>query len=433
VTASPAVLRVPTAPNAVDAVVRVPGSKSIANRALVCAALATGESRLRGLPPGDDTLAMLDGLRALGATVDAGGDEATVTGADGALAGGPGTVHARLAGTTSRFLTAVSALGAGPTRIDGDPPLRRRPMAPLHDALVALGAHVTSLEGARRLPVEVAGPLVGGTVSLPGDVSSQYVTALMLVGPYLPDGLRISLTSGLVSRPYVELTRRVMRAFGADDVRIDERDIEVGRGHYVGTELDIEPDASSASYPLAIAAVAGGTVRVEGLGPGSWQGDARFAELLEVMGCHVEVDELGTTVSRSPLEPLRGIAVDLADASDLVPTVAAVAVLASTPSWITGVGFIRAKESDRLGDLAGELRRLGARVEVTADGLAIEPSTEPLRGARLRTHHDHRLAMAFGVVGSVVPGVEVEEPDVVAKSWPGYWDAVAAALDPARG
>jgi 3-phosphoshikimate 1-carboxyvinyltransferase len=179
--------------------------------------------------------------------------------------------------------------------------------------------------------------------------------------------------------------------------------------------------------------VAGGTVRVDGLGPSSWQGDACFAELLEVMGCHVERDELGTTVSRSPVEPLRGIVVDLAHASDLVPTVAAVAVLASTPTWITGVGFIRGKESDRLGDLADELRRLGARIEATADGLAIEPAETPLRGARLHTHHDHRLAMAFGVVGAAVAGVEVEDPDVVSKSWPGYWDAIAGVLDPARG
>jgi 3-phosphoshikimate 1-carboxyvinyltransferase len=410
--------------------VAVPGSKSIANRALVCAALAEGDSEIVGVAPGDDTVAMVAGLRALGVVADepGGGPDpvVAVAGTGGRLAPGPCRVDARLAGTTSRFLTAVAALGPGPYVIDGDPPLRRRPMAPLHDALRTLGAVVHAVDAPGTLPVEVEGRARGGHTAIPGDVSSQYVTALMLIAPLLERGLDLELTTDLVSRPYVEITAAVMAAFGHDRVAIGPRRVRVAPGTYRPTRYRVEPDASSASYPLAVAAAAGGRVRVPGLGGRPLQGDARFADLLGEMGCTVVRDVDAVEVTREPLTPLRGLDADLADVSDLVPTVAAVAALASTPSRIRGVGFIRGKESDRLGDLAGELRRLGADVEETADGLSIRPAT--LHGGRVATHHDHRLAMAFGVLGAVVPGVEVEDPGVVSKSWPGYWGSLDGLL-----
>jgi 3-phosphoshikimate 1-carboxyvinyltransferase len=422
------VMRVPVAAGPVDAVVDVPGSKSIANRALVCAALARGESRLVGVPAGDDTSALLAALPALGVAVHDDGTVVTVQGCDGRPDGRRAVLQSRLAGTTSRFLTAVAALGTVPIVIDGDPPLRRRPMAPLHDALAQLGARVRQLGEPGRLPVEVTGPLHGGAVSLPGDVSSQYVTALMLIGPYVAGGLRTHLTSALVSGPYVDITAAVMTAFGAVGIDVGELDVTVPAGGYTATAYAVEPDASSASYPLAVAAVAGGTVRVNALGPTALQGDARFADLLALMGCEVRRDDAGTTVSRRPGTVLRGIDVDLGDASDLVPTVAAVAVTASTRTTIRGVGFIRAKESDRIGDLVGELVRTGAGAFETDDGLVIEPAPAGLHGTRLGTHHDHRLAMAFGVLGTAVAGIEVEDPLVVSKSWPGYWEALARIL-----
>ncbi len=401
----------------VDAVVAVPGSKSIANRALVCAALAPGTSVLTNVPDGDDTVAMLGCLRALGHDARIDGDRVTITGGEPPTS--PAHLHAALAGTTSRFATALAALGAHPVTIDGDPPLRRRPFAPLHDALVQLGVDV-SPEGAwGTLPVTVTGPPTAGTVRIPGDVSSQYVTALMLIGPHLPGGLRLELTSPLVSRPYVEMTAAVMGWFGHRGVRIDGEAITVDPGAYAPAERFVEPDASSASYPLAIAAVTGGTVEVTGLGEGALQGDARFADLLGDMGC--AVGRTATAVRVRGTGDLRGIDVDMADISDLVPTVAAVALFAATPTRIRGVGFIRAKESDRLGDLARELRTLGGDVEETADGLLVRPSRAALHGGRVGTHHDHRLAMAFGVVAAVVPGVEPDDPGVVSKSWPGFW------------
>ena len=423
-------LRLAPATRPLDAVVHVPGSKSIANRALVCAALAEGDSRLRGVPGGDDTVAMVRGLQALGVGLSLDGDEALVAGTGGRLGAGPITVDAGLAGTTSRFLTAVAALATGPVTVDGAPPLRTRPMGPLHDALTALGAAVHPGDGPGRLPVTITGPLGrGGAVTLRGDVSSQYLTALMMIGPLLDGGLRLHLSSALVSVPYVELTAHVMAAFGVGAVDVADAMIDVPSGRYRSTTLTVEPDASSASYPLAMAAVAGGRVQVPGLRRRSLQGDAEFADLLGQMGCSVDDDAAGIIVRRDPAVRLHGIDVDMADMSDLVPTLAAVAATAASPTTIRGVGFIRAKESDRLGDLAAELAKTGARVTVLHDGLRIAPAPE-LHEAVLATHHDHRLAMAFGVLGAAVPGIVVADPDVVSKSWPDFWTTRTAILEP---
>lgn len=408
----------------VDAVVPVPGSKSIANRALVCAALASGRSELTNVPDGDDSEAMMSCLRELGLRVELAGDRVSIDGIGTGWSAEPRRLHAALAGTTSRFVTGMAALGSGPITIDGDPPLRRRPFGPLLEALVELGVTVTPHRAAGHLPVTVTGPPTSGDVAMRGDVSSQYVTALMLIGPLLPGGLRLTLTTPLVSRPYVELTEAVMAWFGVGSASVAADHVTVGPGEYRAAEVAVEPDASSASYPLAVAAVAGGTITVPGLGSGALQGDARFADLLAEMGCGVVRGDGGVTVTGGGA--LRGIDVDMADISDLVPTVAVVAACAATPSRIRGVGFIRAKESDRLGDLTRELQAAGVDIDETADGLLIRPSGHRLRAARLGTHHDHRLAMAFAVLGAVVGGIEVEDPGVVSKSWPGFWDAFEA-------
>jgi 3-phosphoshikimate 1-carboxyvinyltransferase len=410
----------------IDAVVAVPGSKSIANRALICAALADGPSRFHNLPGGDDTEAMLVCLELLGIHIRRGspGDDATVDGTGGVLRPGPVVLPTRLAGTTSRFVTALAALGAGPYVIDGDLPLRTRPMAPLHDALVALGATVQAGHFGQagqewgHLPVTVSGPLrTTAQLEVRGDISSQFLTALMLIGPYLDGGLRVAITTPLVSRPYLQITKKVMADFGHDGVMVGDSEIEVAAGRYEPRDYPIEPDASSASYPLAAAAICGGQVEIPGLGSASMQGDAAFCDVLAQMGCTSRRDDHSTMVTSGGA--LHGVDIDMVDLSDLVPTLAAVATFADTPTRIRGVGFIRAKESDRLGDLCAELRRLGVAAAETDDGLTIDPST--LHGAHLGTHHDHRLAMAFGLIGLRVAGIEIDDPDVVAKSWPGYW------------
>ena len=350
---------VTTAAGPVDAVVDVPGSKSIANRALVCAALADGDSVLGGMPDGDDTVAMAACLSALGVGVTIDGATALIAGSGGVLTAADVRLDAALAGTTSRFVTAVAALAPGPIVVDGGPSLRRRPMGPLHEALRQLGATAVSADAPGTLPVTVTGPLTkGGTVQLAGDVSSQYLTALMLIGPRLEGGVTLELTTPLVSAPYVRLTAGVMSAFGVDGVDVDDDRIVVPPGRYRGRTFAVEPDASSASYPLALAAVAGGRVRIRSLPRESAQGDVAFAELLVRMGCR-PLDGTEVGVERDPHRPLVGVDVDMADVSDLVPTLAAVAATASTPTRIRGVGFIRDKESDRLGDLAEGLGTLG--------------------------------------------------------------------------
>ena len=297
-------------------------------------------------------------------------------------------------------------------------------MGPLHDSLHSLGARLEPGEDWGHLPVTVSGPVGGAdAIVMPGDVSSQYVTALMLIAPMIRGGLSLGLSTDLVSRPYVEITKSVMAAFGASEVAVGERHITVAAGEYRSTDYTVEPDASSASYPLAAAAMVGGAVSVKGLGRSSLQGDATFCDVLARMGCIVTVGDHHTVVMRRRDTPLRGIEIDMADISDLVPTMAVVATQATTPTRITGVGFIRGKESDRLGDLADELRKLGADIDVDPDGLTIRP-TDLLHGARLDTHHDHRLAMSFGLLGLVVDGLEIADPQVVTKSWPGYWDAL---------
>lgn len=419
------VFRLPVAVGPVHATVAVPGSKSLANRILVCAALADGRSRLRNLPDGDDTEAMLDGLARLGVGIERfDGAEVEVSGS-GRVVGG-GEVDARLAGTTSRFLTAVAALGESDTTITGEPALRTRPMKDLHDALRTLGADVTPLAESGRLPVRVRrGSLLGGRVEMPGDVSSQFVTALMLVAPYFPEGLTIRLTTPLVSRPYVAMTARVMSAFGVEGISVSDSLVNVEPGRYRPTEITVEPDASSASYPLAMAAICGGEVRVPHLSRDSSQGDVAIVDILGRMGCDVRFDEGGAVVVGGGA--LRGIDIDMADVSDLVPTVAAVAAFADSPTTITGVGFIRGKESDRIGDLVRGLRSLGVAADALDDGLHVSPTSE-LHGADMSTHHDHRLAMAWSLLAARVDGVVLDRPEVVSKSWPAWWDVRSSLL-----
>jgi len=418
------VYRVAPLSTPIDAIVTVPGSKSIANRALVCAALAEGESVLTSVPDGDDSEAMIDCLRLLGMTVDRVDERVTVVGGVSRLVKGPVTLPTRLAGTTSRFVTALAALGPGPYTIDGEAPLRRRPMAPLHDALAAMGVHLTHLGEAGHLPVTVHGPVdvTVDEVRLRGDVSSQYLTALMLIAPYFPGGLRFVLTTALVSRPYVRITAAVMAAFGVPGVEVGDRIISVPAGRYRARVFEVEPDASSAGYPLAAAAICGGAVTVPGLTGESVQGDAAFCHVLARMGCEVHQDATGTTVRRTG--GLHGIEIDMVDLSDLVPTLAVVAAFADSATTIHGVGFIRNKESDRIGDLCAELRKAGVDATADSDGVTVRPTS--VGAATLGTHHDHRLAMSFALLGLGSSGIVVENPDVVSKSWPDFWSMIEA-------
>src|SRR5581483_12000328 len=349
----------------VHATVRVPGSKSITNRALVCAALASGTSVLDGALRADDVDAMIDCLSALGIPVSVAGEQVRVTGCAGKPPAWEATLDARLSGTTARFIGPVAAIGHGRFVLDGAPPLRRRPMAPLVSALRSLGVDLEETAEPGHLPVVIhASGVRGGRVALAGDISSQFVSGLLMAAPCFDLGVEIALTTELVSEPYVAMTRAVMAAFG-----VASDGLTVPPGQYHGTAYAIEPDASAASYFFAAAVVCGGEVRVEGLGRESLQGDLAFVDVLARMGADVHQDATATTVRGTGT--LHGVTVDLRHLSDMVPTLAAVAAFADSPTRITGVGFIRGKESDRIAATVAELRRCGVAAHAEPDGLTV--------------------------------------------------------------
>lgn len=410
-----------------DAVVTVPGSKSLTNRALVTAALAAGRSRLQGALFADDTEAMAESLNRLGIAVQGAPEreEFTVDGCAGHVPPGPASVDVRQSGTTARFVLPLVALGRGDYQVDGSAGLRARPMGPLLDALRALGARVDDEGHAGHLPVVVS-PAADGAdrreVAVSGDISSQFLSGLLLSGPCRPGGLRVEITTELVSRPYVEMTMAVMRAFGAWPLWVDDHIVEVAPTGYRSTDFRVEPDASAASYFFAAAAILGGRVRIDGLVAQSWQGDLGFVDVLAQMGVYVERTASGTTVTGPPAGELHGVDVDLADLSDTAQTLAAVAVFASSPTRVRGIGFIRGKETDRIAAVVTELRRCGLDAEAEPDGFVVRPGVP--RATTIETYDDHRMAMSFALLGLRVPGIAIADPDCVAKTFPGFWDAL---------
>jgi 3-phosphoshikimate 1-carboxyvinyltransferase len=414
----------------VDATVEVPGSKSLTNRALVCAALAAGESTLHGALRADDVLAMREGLTALGVpVVERATDELVVTGCHGRPPAEVALVDARLSGTTSRFLLPGAALGTGTVRVDGSLPLRARPMGPSIEALRALGVSVVDAGAPGHLPVDVSGgPVAGGELDVPGDASSQFISGLLLAAPAMRTGLTIRAAGTLVSQPYVDMTVAVMTAFGVTVERPDQRTWRVAPQAYSERDYVIEPDASAASYAFALAALTGGRVTVEGLGTGSLQGDLAFVDLLARMGADVRRTPTSTTVTGTGV--LRGIDADMADISDTAQTLAAVAAFAEGPTRVTGIGFIRAKETDRIRAVVTELRRAGIDAHEEPDGFVVTPG--PVRPATIETYDDHRMAMAFALLGVRAPGIRIADPGCVAKTFPGYWAMLEELRGPGR-
>jgi 3-phosphoshikimate 1-carboxyvinyltransferase len=405
----------------IDASVTVPGSKSITNRALVCAALATGPSTLRGALFADDTEAMIGVVQALGVPVRADRMAARieVDGCGGALPAAEAELDVRQSGTTARFTLPLVALGRGTYRVTGHPQMLARPMRPTFEALRELGAPLEELAAPGHLPVAIKGGSSGeDVVRVAGDGSSQFLSGLLLAAPCRPGGLVVEVTTPLVSRPYVELTVAVMRAFGAAVESPDPSTFIVHPGGYRGTDYAIEPDASAASYPLAAAAICGGRVRVEGLGPDALQGDARFADVLAAMGADVARDAGGTTVTVAT--PLHGGDFDFTDISDTAQTLAVVAPFATAPVRISGIGFIRRKETDRIAAVATELGRCGITVHDDGDGWTIHPGAP--QPAVVQTYEDHRMAMSFALLGLRAAGIEIADPGCVAKTFPGYFD-----------
>jgi 3-phosphoshikimate 1-carboxyvinyltransferase len=413
-----------------DATLRPPGSKSITNRALVCAALAAGRSVLRGALASEDTQVMIDALGRLGIAIDVldAGQTLRVAGCGGKLPIAAAELYVANSGTTVRFLTALVALGHGTYRLDGSARMRERPIQDLLDTLAQLGvlAHGERPGGCPPVVIEADG-LAGGKATVRGEVSSQFLSGLLMAAPYAASPLELSIAGLLVSQPYIQMTLAVMKSFGVE-VETDglARFRIAAPLNYRATSYEIEPDASAASYFWAAAAISGGRVAVEGLSRASLQGDVAFCDCLARMGCPVVYGADRVTVVGGAL---RGIDVDMNAISDTVQTLSAVALFAEGPTRIRGVAHIRHKETDRIGALATELRKFGAQVEEHADGLTIVP--DKVHGATIDTYNDHRMAMSLSLVGLRVPGVVINDPGCTAKTYPRFFEDLAR-LNPAR-
>ena len=427
----------------VGGTVRLPGSKSLTNRALLVAGLASGRTILRNTLDCDDSRFMIGALRDLGVEVvdsareggsavsdGARGRIISIRGCGGVFPEKRGRFSLGNAGTATRFLTAALTVSGGEYVVDGDERMRQRPIARLVDALQILGAQVKAPTGCP--PVEIgARTMIGGVVGISGSVSSQYISAILMAAPYARRSVCVRIEGALVSSPYVDLTLAVMNDFGAkasvDDKRGDGQPVyEVVAGRsYAARDHFVEGDASTAGYFYAAAAVTGGTVRVEGVGKDSIQGDLRCADVLAEMGCRVKMESDAVTVTGVG-GLLRGVSCDCAAMPDVVPTLAVVGALARGRTRLTGVPHLRHKESDRIASVASELRKIGVKVVEREDGLEIDgqQGLESLHGAEIDSWADHRIAMAMSVAGLLVPGVVIRSPGVVRKSFPGFFDAL---------
>ena len=409
----------------------VPGSKSITNRALALAALAEGTTTLTNALFADDTERMMDCLHALGFLVEDSRlmSEITVWG-KGTIPAPNADLFVGNSGTTARFITPVAALGHGTFTVDGVPRMRERPMGDLIRALRQLGVDIESLGANGCPPLRLnAHGLKGGACAIRSDTSSQFLSGLLLASP-CADGTetRIHLDGPILSAPYIAITTTMMRQFGGSvTISDDSRDFEVpGRQQYRSpNRYAVEPDASAASYFFAAAAITGGRVRVPGIGKDALQGDAAFVDVLEAMGCTVTRGADFLEVAGTG--ELRGIAVDMNAISDTVMTLAVLAPFAASPTVIENVAHIRHKETDRLSAVTTELRRLGVRVEEREDGLTIYPVAK-ITPATIQTYDDHRMAMAFALIGLRAPGVVIADPKCVAKTFPDYFTRLEALV-----
>ena len=417
-------IRIQPIRKSLDATIEVPGSKSYTNRALLIAALAHGASTITGALFSDDTRYMCNALQKLGVEIDTDGKRATfdVYGNGGDIPVSSAELYIGNSGTTSRSLTAYVSLGRGNFVIDGDEPMRHgRPISDLLDALTQMGVSARSQFNNGHLPVVVeANGLVGGRTRLDVSKSSQFLTALLLIAPYAKNDVEIEVV-GDREMPYIDITLAVMEAFGVQVVSEGYKYFRIEGGQrYQPRIYNVEPDASNASYFFAAAAITGGRVTVQHLHLDSIQGDVQFVRILEQMGCQVTVSDVGVTVT-GPRQ-LKGIDVDMRAISDTSLTLAAIAPFADNKVTIRNIEHIRWQETDRIHAMGTELRKLGVPVVEHQDGLEISPA--PITPAAIDTYEDHRMAMAFSLIGLKTQGIRINDPDCVSKTFPNYFEVL---------
>ncbi|HSI35620.1 MAG: 3-phosphoshikimate 1-carboxyvinyltransferase [Phycisphaerae bacterium] len=417
------------------ATITPPGSKSLTNRAMVLAALARGRCTLRNVLFADDTEVMIDCLQRLGFTVrvDRATHTVTVDGLGGEIPTDSAELYCGNSGTTIRFVAAMLSVGKGRFVLDGNPRMRQRPIRGLIDILKNLGvrAHFPVSDG--YPPVEIlADGLPGGLLTYGSEQSSQYLSAVLMAAPYARQEVVVDLVGQQTSWPYVAMTMRLMDVFGLtpelerDTDTGEPKQIVIPRGRYHGTEYDVEPDASNASYFLAVAAVhPGASVTVTGLGKDSLQGDVGFADVLHRMGAGLDFKRDSITITGP--QSLEGVDVDLLAMPDMAQTLAVTALFATGPTHIRGLHTLKVKETDRIEALATELRKLGAEVEATGDSLTITPPRE-IRTAEIHTYDDHRMAMSFAIAGTRAQGVTIKDVECTNKTYPNYFADLARVV-----
>jgi len=405
-----------------DATIRVPGSKSVTNRALIIAALANGNSRIVNPLFSDDSFWLMDALVRLGIDVHADGErgEVYVSGQSGEIYTSGVDLFVGNAGTVARFLPPFLALGRGPFTVDGVPRMRERPVADLVDGMRQLGAEVEYAGEDGRFPLVInGGGIPGGKARVSASKSSQFISGLLMAAPYAQAPVTLHPV-GRKEWPYVGITVALMRAFGVEVDEAANGRFTVAPALYSSREYEVEPDASGASYFMAAAAVTGGRVRIPGLGASSPQGDLRFAGVLRDMGCMVEI--ASDFVEVQGPDYLRGVEVDMNAFSDTMITLSAIAPFAEGPTTIKNVGHTRLQESDRLSAVASELTRLGVKTQTTSSSIRIIPNK--IGSGVVRTYGDHRMAMAFAITGLVASGIRIRDPGCVTKTFPGYFGAL---------
>jgi len=407
----------------INAVVRLPGSKSITHRALIAAALADGKSLLKSFLTCEDTLFTLHALKEMGTDIAVDGEDVSVSGTGGRFTGTADKQEIFLgnSGTSYRLLLSLAALAERGIILTGSQRMYERPVGDLVGALNRIGADISYIgrEGYPPVAVKPSG-LKGGRVDVPGNISSQYISSLLLAGPYTSKGIEVGITGHLVSRPYVDLTLDVMRSFGVEAENKDYQHVIINPGRkYIPRVFTVEGDVSSASYFWGAAAITGGMIITENIHPiKTVQGDIAFLDILEQMGCSVGRSENNVAVTGGRL---MGVETDMGAMPDVVPTLAAVALFAEGRTVIRNVRHLRYKESDRIRDTASELRRIGGKVEELEDGLIIYGGHR-LSGADIEPHNDHRLAMSLAVAGVKIPGIRIKDEHCVDKSFPSFWD-----------
>jgi len=402
--------------------IRPPGSKSITNRAFILAALANGRTTLTGVLDSQDTRVMAESLRrlSLGVEQDLNGKSAVIEGAGGAPPVAGADLWLENSGTSIRFLAALCTLGQGRFRLDGNARMRERPIGPLVDALTGCGAKIQYelAAGCPPLRIDAAG-WSSRRVTVSGNLSSQYLSALLMAAPACGHDIEVAVEGPLVSRPYIDMTLDMMRQFGARVGEPSPNQFLIASTGYTGQNYSIEPDASAASYFFGVAAVTGGTVTVEGLNRNALQGDVGFVDALVQMGCTARWEDDSITLTGGRL---RGIDVDMNAISDTAQTLACVAVFADGPTRIRNVAHMRLKETDRVHAVVTELQRLGIRADEHEDGLVIHPG--PVTPATVATYDDHRMAMSFALIGLKASGVRIADPNCTAKTYPEYFQAL---------